>query len=55
MLSLTRGSRSISPPLKKQQIFTDIPSMITERQERAQLSEERSLREAFHVHVKLKY
>ncbi|KAI9476085.1 MAG: N-terminal C2 in EEIG1 and EHBP1 proteins-domain-containing protein [Benjaminiella poitrasii] len=33
------------PPLKKQQIFTDIPSMITERQQqdRSLLSDERSL------------
>lgn len=33
-----------SPPLKKQQIFTDIPQMITERQERNQLFDERSMR-----------
>ncbi|KAI7901230.1 N-terminal C2 in EEIG1 and EHBP1 proteins-domain-containing protein [Cokeromyces recurvatus] len=33
------------PPLKKQQIFTDIPSMITERQQQARslLADERSL------------
>ncbi|CEP15958.1 hypothetical protein [Parasitella parasitica] len=34
------------PPLKKQQIFTDIPSMITERQERSAVFDERSLHSA---------
>ncbi|KAI9263976.1 N-terminal C2 in EEIG1 and EHBP1 proteins-domain-containing protein [Helicostylum pulchrum] len=34
------------PPLKKQQIFTDIPSMITERKERSLLYDERSLHSA---------
>ncbi|KAI8067337.1 N-terminal C2 in EEIG1 and EHBP1 proteins-domain-containing protein [Thamnidium elegans] len=34
------------PPLKRQQIFTDIPSMITERQERSLLYDERSLHSA---------
>ncbi|KAI8875515.1 hypothetical protein K501DRAFT_233567 [Backusella circina FSU 941] len=31
------------PPLKKQQIFTDIPSMITDRQERPMMFDQRSL------------
>ncbi|OAD06623.1 hypothetical protein MUCCIDRAFT_107199 [Mucor lusitanicus CBS 277.49] len=34
------------PPLKKQQVFTDIPSMITERQERSAVFDERSLHSA---------
>jgi hypothetical protein len=34
----------LSPPLKKQQIFTDIPSMITDRQERPLMFDQRSLR-----------
>ncbi|KAG0170593.1 hypothetical protein DFQ30_002264 [Apophysomyces sp. BC1015] len=31
------------PPLKKQQILTDIPSMITERKERSMVFDERSM------------
>jgi hypothetical protein len=34
----------LSPPLKKQQVFTDIPSMITDRQERPLMFDQRSLR-----------
>ncbi|GAN01448.1 hypothetical protein MAM1_0007c00881 [Mucor ambiguus] len=34
------------PPLKKQQVFTDIPSMITERQERSAVFDERSMHSA---------
>jgi hypothetical protein len=33
-----------SPPLKKQQVFTDIPSMITERQDKSIVFDELSLR-----------
>jgi len=42
-MSITTTEFNI-PPLKKQQLFTDIPSMITDRNDRSSLFDEKSLR-----------
>jgi hypothetical protein len=41
---LYNNNNNNSPPLKKQQVFTDIPSMITERHDKSIVFDELSLR-----------